>query len=255
MFPLARPIIQGTKLWKIIQRMPKGALLHAHFGVLVPFDISFGTMLKTPGMHLLSPIDLSSAINRDTSPIQFRYIKPTTKITPTGSIWTANYIPYVPVPLTVAADSYPLGGRIEFLKYLKSTVTLSAEESLRHELGVNAIWRKFEKIFLILGSTYSYEPLFRSYLKQLFNALVDDGIQWVELRQAFSIAHITKEGHETPEKTSDYVFDVITEEVKRFQATDKGKDFWGLRTIWSSLRASKRDTIIAGEYHSSNRSV
>jgi adenosine deaminase CECR1 len=246
MFHLARPIIQCTKLWKIIQRIPKGALLHAHFGALVPFDISFETMLKTPGMHISSPVNLASAFNRDMSPIKFSYVKSTTQLEETGSIWTIDYTPNVPVPLTVAANSYPLGGRAEFLKYLKSTVTLSAEELPRHDLGVDAIWRKFEKIFSILGSVYSYEPLFRSYLQQLFNALMDDSISWVELRQTFTIAHVTRKGCETPEMTPDYVLNIITEEVKKFQATSKGQNFLGLRTIWCGLRAWDRDNVLTG---------
>lgn len=225
--------------------MPKGALLHAHFGALVPFDISFEIIIRTPGMHISSDIDLSSKNNLDIAIVHFTYVKPTTDLPETGSIWTKDYAPKVPVPLTLAADSCPFGGRAAFLKFLKSTVTLSSEECLRKEFGVNAIWRKFERVFLILGSTYSYEPLFRSYLRQLFNALIDDGIQFVELRQTFSIAHITREGEEIPETTPEYVLEVIAEELRKFQATSKGKNFWGLRCIWSGLRAWGKESTIA----------
>jgi len=246
MFPLARPFIQGTKLWKIIQRMPKGSLLHAHFGALVPYDIMFDSLLKTPGMHIASPLDLSNVANRKTAAVSFAYVKPTTVLNATGSIWTEDYVPTTPVPVTVAADSFPDGGRVGFLKYLKSILTLSVEESTSHELGVNAIWRSFEATFVIQASLYAYEPLFRSYLQELFKALVADGIQWVELRQTFSLSDIIREGQETRELTPDFMFEVIEEELANFQATPLGKNFWGTRGIWSGIRGFPKDMIIAG---------
>ncbi|EHL03800.1 putative Adenosine deaminase CECR1-A [Glarea lozoyensis 74030] len=38
MFNIAKPALESTKLWKIIQKMPKGALLHCHLGAMVDLE-------------------------------------------------------------------------------------------------------------------------------------------------------------------------------------------------------------------------
>ena len=44
--PLARPYIANTTLWKIVKRMPKGALLHAHLSARLPYENSWKSSSK-----------------------------------------------------------------------------------------------------------------------------------------------------------------------------------------------------------------
>src|SRR5277367_3933587 len=60
MFSLAKERMETTKLWQIIRKMPKGALLHAHMDGMVDFDFLFQRLLCTPGMHIQCAHDLST---------------------------------------------------------------------------------------------------------------------------------------------------------------------------------------------------
>jgi adenosine deaminase CECR1 len=44
--------MEQTKLWKIVRKMPKGALLHGHLDAMVDMDFLFDVLLETPGLHI-----------------------------------------------------------------------------------------------------------------------------------------------------------------------------------------------------------
>ncbi len=53
-----------------------------------------------------------------------------------------------------------------------------------------------------------------------------------------------REGSEKPELDYNHMFQVIDEEVSRFKASEVGKNFWGLRMIWTSMRGLGTKSII-----------
>lgn len=75
MFSLAKERMESTRLWQIVRKMPKGALLHAHMDAMVDFDYLFGVLLETEGMHIFSKGHLGSEVAREGSPFQFRFQK------------------------------------------------------------------------------------------------------------------------------------------------------------------------------------
>jgi adenosine deaminase CECR1 len=80
MFSLAKERMEQTKLWQIIRKMPKGALLHAHMDAMVDFDFLFDTLLATPGMHILCMHAISTPQEFEVSPVKFRFLKTDTGI-------------------------------------------------------------------------------------------------------------------------------------------------------------------------------
>lgn len=75
MFGLAKEKMEKTRLWQIVRKMPKGALLHAHMDALVDLDFIFGALLETPGMHIYCERSLSTAAALETAPVRFKYMK------------------------------------------------------------------------------------------------------------------------------------------------------------------------------------
>jgi adenosine deaminase CECR1 len=181
MFRLAKDRMEGTKLWEIVSRMPKGCLLHGHMDAMVDFNFVLEEVLNTPGMHMASDRSLSTADARADASLSFRYRK---KLQTEGSIWEEGYKPNTYFQITTIADSFPDGGRAGFLKWLKSRCTLSVEDSHEQHHGVNAIWDKFAKCFLVVENMIHYEPVFRSFLRRLMRDLKADGVNWAELRYA-----------------------------------------------------------------------
>lgn len=75
MFGLAKERMERTKLWQIVRKMPKGALLHAHLDAMVDLDFIFGALLGTPGMHVYCERSLSDPAALEFPPIRFKYLK------------------------------------------------------------------------------------------------------------------------------------------------------------------------------------
>ncbi|CAG8949262.1 hypothetical protein HYFRA_00004887 [Hymenoscyphus fraxineus] len=233
MFSLAKERMESTALWKIMKKMPKGALLHAHMDAMVDFDYLFGVLLETKGMHIYCNSALDTEVAREGAPVKFRFqVKDRVD---GASIWSPEYVPDTPILLTQAADAFPKGGRQGFIAWLKDRCTITNTESIEHHHGVDAVWRKFSSCFGILNTIMFYEPIFRLFMRRMLKQLLDDGVKWVDLRLAFVFRYY-KEGKDEPEDTFHEMFRVFGEEIENFKKSEEGKGFWGARMIWTGLR-------------------
>lgn len=245
MFSEAKKLMETTKLWQIVRRMPKGALLHAHLDAMVDLNFLFDLLLSTPGMHIYCTTAITTAKELETSPVKFKFVKSCNyKVgNRSPSIWSIQYIPNTPIPVTETADSFPDGGRPAFLAWLRSRCSITERESKEHYNGVNDIWKKFSSVFLILDTILFYEPIFRLCLRRIFIQLHADGVRWADLRLAFTF-HYYREGNEHPETDFSRLFQVFHEELEKYQASEEGKTFWGSRIIWTGIRILESRKII-----------
>ncbi len=241
MFALAKKRMETTKSWQIISKMPKGALLHAHFDAMIDADWLIDQILAVEGMAMVAERGLSSAEARENASISFQYSG--TIPEDFTSIWSESYQAKQLVPVKAAADRFPEDGRKGFKLWLEGRCTITQEESLNHHHGVDAIWRKFQSTFPILGSMIFYEPIFRASVQRLLHQLLKDGLQWADFRIAFVFKY-RRENRSEPDDSYEEFFNVFREEVKKFQATEEGKQFWGCRFIWTTLRRLRKKEIV-----------
>ncbi|KAF4125773.1 adenosine deaminase CECR1 [Geosmithia morbida] len=247
MFPLAKERMESTKLWTIMRRMPKGALLHAHMDAMVEFDFLLEQLLSMPGMHMRSDRPLVDATAMENSRVEFRYREREVVADGQGSMWQSGYEPGRFLLLTSVADGFPRG-RAGFLAWLKGRCTLHVEDSHDHHLGIDAIWEKFARCFVVVASIIHYEPMFRAFLRRLMRQLKDDGVNWAELRFTWPLNYC-RDRQETPEKDYVHMFEVLDEEITRFKESPEGQGFWGLTTIWTSLRSSSTRPLVESMDH------
>ncbi|KAH6649745.1 hypothetical protein F5144DRAFT_588399 [Chaetomium tenue] len=231
------PSKETAKSWQIIRRMPKGALLRAHCHSLVDISHLLEVALSTPGICISCPdgnLATQSARNEGGFRIQFR----AKTNTDDASIWSADYAPGTYIALSKAADDYPEGGRKGFAEWFKGRCMNSTQDSnLRTHRGTPLTCPE-----AINGMIY-YEPIWRAFLQRLMVNLVEDGVYWLELRLTFPFGYY-REGSEASDPDHDHLFQAIGEEVARFQATDSGRRFWGLRVMWSTSRRQDPRSII-----------
>lgn len=248
MFMLAKKRMEGTKLWQIMKKMPKGALLHCHLEAMVDQEWLFREALQTDGMHISASGSLDTKQARDTELFSFHYKSNVTA--PGTSLWEPGYTPGVSVPLVDAAGSFPDGGREGFIAWLCSRCSITFHESISHHHGINSIWDKFTSCFMMLKTLVYYEPIYRKFLRTMFEQLAKDNIQYVDLRAAFAFEYF-KQGEQDPMAEGEGYTEavrVLGEELERFQATDQGNDFWGARMIWTSIRSLDNRAICRSEY-------
>ncbi|KAI0160754.1 hypothetical protein GGR57DRAFT_499435 [Xylariaceae sp. FL1272] len=246
MFADAKPLIPTTKLWAIVSRMPKGSLLHVHSSAILQFETIFSILLDTPGIVITASQDVSTELSAENATLAFSHVSDFAADPKVAnvSIGSPYYVPGTKVPVIYAADSFS-GGRTAFIDFLMAKVAVTREEVLRHDLGVDEIWRKFQSCFDPLGSAMTYEPVIRKTYQSVFDAWVDDGIMWVELRSGGSSAKLVPDGKDTPDPDLDFWIRVLLDELRKFQATEKGKAFWGIRIIWADWRGADRERLMS----------
>ncbi|KAK4493611.1 hypothetical protein PRZ48_015278 [Zasmidium cellare] len=242
MFSLAKERVEKSKLWQIVKKMPKGALLHCHLDATGDMDWLIETAFATPGICILSEQPLDTVERRTKSLFKFRFTKPeSTSETP--SIWSSSYTPNTRIPIAQAAETFPSGGKPAFTAWLKARMTITEEESISHHMGPNDIWTKFISCFAIVKTLHRYEPIFRAFIRLILKSLHDDGIRWVDIRTDFTTPYF-REGSETPEGGHYTLLEHLEEEIAAFKASPSGAGFWGARVIWTTIRHGPTRTII-----------
>ena len=244
MFTLARERMETTELWKVIEKMPKGALLHAHMDAMIDIDWLVDQALAEKGFCILAPEGLTDKDKRSTSTLQFRYYpdEEIKKQKNTGSIWTTAYKSDTPIPIREAQRTFP-DDETTFKKWLINRCTVTSEESLCHHHGLDAIWRKFQSTFRVITWMFTYEPIFRRAIQRLLGQLASDSINYVDFRIAF-VFEFRKQGRTTGQigKYDDF-FKVLGEEIDKFKRSEAGKNFKGVRMIWTAIRKMDNRTL------------
>lgn len=243
MFQHAKGRMEKTNLWKIVEKMPKGSLLHAHMDAMFDIDFLIDQLFATPGIHISAPKPLITPQDYDAAPVTFQFSSRSQGNTEKPSIWYDTYEPSTLIPVQNAAASFPKSGEAGFREWLKSRCMLMPEHSYHHYHGVDAIWAIFARIFPVINSILMYEPIFRACLRRMLAELAADGIRYVEFRIAF-VFQYRKEGHDDPEENYDEWCRVVEEEVARFKATEQGKKFYEARIIWTTLRGFSNADIV-----------
>ncbi|KAK2827852.1 hypothetical protein FQN49_007276 [Arthroderma sp. PD_2] len=241
MFRLAKGRLESTLLWKIVNRMPKGALLHCHLTAMVEGSWLFEQVLHVEGLHVCASEALDSEAARARAVVRFKYAS-----TEQGgaSIWSPDYEANRYVPASQAADTFPSTGRRGFVAWLSGRVTISKQQSIEHHMGVNEVWRTLISAWPPLGSLLRYEPIYRLFIRKMLQTLAADGVQWVEIRDVFGNP-FTREGHDVADAGFEYRIAVAGEEIEAFKRTKEGKGFWGGRVIWTAPRSLDADSLLA----------
>ncbi|KAI5781924.1 hypothetical protein EDC01DRAFT_752086 [Geopyxis carbonaria] len=250
-FTLAKERMEGTMLWRIVRRFPKGALLHAHLEAMVDMDWLLDRALETDGMCIRSPIPLTSWAALNTAAFEFEFSPVAAAATAdAAAIYTAAYTPHTLLPLhhVAAAFPTPCAGvtlpttpptttpatpAAAFRAWFKSRTTITAAESMKQHEGINLIWAKFQSVFGIIHGLVFYEPIFRRFVTEVLSNLLADNCHWADIRIAFLMT-LRAAGTGAPLPRSDVVR-IFGETVDDFKAAHP--QFWGARIIWTTVRA------------------
>lgn len=194
-FPPAAPFhrskthIEGTPLFKLLKKMPKGGALHLHFDAVIDYHWVVDKAIATPNSYVF--LDKNSAEN------------------PYGKIhfYREGQAPKGYVEMSQADRANP-----NFRKELHDLLTLQ-EEVLQDTL---AIWDEFEYIFDRIRGFYTYEPILKDFYRQVIKDMIADGVQHLEdrtiLGDLYDLEHQT---NHFPLDTRIKYIQEVAEEVKK----------------------------------------
>ncbi|KIJ25243.1 hypothetical protein M422DRAFT_62279 [Sphaerobolus stellatus SS14] len=232
-FLTAKSIIDRTSLFKIIRRMPKGALLHIHLGASVKASALLDIALEHPELHIRTSETLKS--DRETQPLpDFRpFSSRQGSITDLSS---SDYLPNTWVPLQEARASCSLGVA-EFDAWIISSLTINPTEAYGTHNTVSKIWKKFQSTFDVSEGILSFFPIWKRYFRELFQSSMEDGIMYIE--SSYNFPTIFQPDCVTRVSNAEFLqlFDEVINEVK-MEMKKQGREghFQGAKIIYSCMR-------------------
>ena len=152
--------IKESEVFHIIEKMPKGAILHAHDTALVSADYLV-TLTYRDNLWICNDTDKNA--------ITFRFAleKPSPN---NGYEWKS------------VANERSRIGNAEFDKMVRPYFTLFTNDPLTEFKDINDVWARFMKIFMAVEPLVTYAPVWRAYFKHALKEFYADGVQYLEFR-------------------------------------------------------------------------
>ncbi|KAM8977903.1 adenosine deaminase 2 [Sarcophilus harrisii] len=208
----AKKLIEESKVFHVLKKMPKGAALHLHdFGIL-SVDWLVRNVTYRPHCHLC--------------------------FTPSGNLKFRFADPAPPTPKPedcsewILLEKYrrQLQNVTEFDNSLLQNFTLVLENPERAYSDQAVIWTRFENIFITVDGLVHYAPVFREYFARGLQEFYEDNVQYLELRATLYPVY------ELNGQTYDQEWSLKTyQEVAQKFARDH-PDFIGVKIIYSDHR-------------------
>ena len=201
-FNQIKPLIENSKLFDIIQSMPKGGLLHTHSGGITDAKWIIAMVRQYKESYVY--------VQKDNDEYIFGQL----------AFFGKDNVPAGFVNLDEKLNTDP-----GFEKQLQELLLLKRDQLCSY----TDYWIEFEKRFKRTGSLLSYRPFFKAYYQKGFQDLIKDNVQHVEIRFIFDQLYDFQHG-KYPLNTS------ITDLQEILKEVHKTAPQFTLKLIYSSFK-------------------
>ncbi|XP_059181782.1 adenosine deaminase 2-A [Centropristis striata] len=207
----AKPLIQKSPIFKLLQEMPKGAALHIHTSSLVGAEWLVKNVTYRPNCYVCFTWDNS-----------VRFLFSERQPFPR---WDCFYWQLL------QSLRARIGDTTGFDNSLMQQLTLVTEDPEEEYPSQEVVWERFEKAFMAAAGLISHGPVLQDFLYRGLEELHHDNIMYLELRSGLSRTY------ELDGSIHDKVWTLklFQEVIKRFTADHP--DFLGARLIICVHRA------------------
>ncbi|TZF99279.1 adenosine kinase (plasmid) [Chryseobacterium panacisoli] len=204
-----RPLIEGSKLYEVLQNMPKGGLLHTHSGGITEVQWIISAARKYNECYVYD--------QKDNDQFIFGQL----------AFFEKGKVPNGFVSLDKKLNTNP-----DFEKQLQDLLTLKRD----HLCSYTDYWIEFEKRFKRINLLLPYRPFFKEYYLKGFQDLIKDKVQHVEIRYIFEELYDFQHG-KYPLKTS------ITDLQDILKEIHQSDPQFTLKLIYSSFKFLDNESI------------
>ncbi|KAF7229287.1 adenosine deaminase 2-A [Nothobranchius furzeri] len=214
-----KTLIEKSPIFKLLQRMPKGAALHIHGSSVVGVEWLVKNVTHRPHCYICFTWDNS-----------VRFLFSDRQPFPR---WDCFYWQLLE---TLRAK---IGDDAGFDNSLMQHLTLFTEDPDGEYPNQDVVWEKFEKAFIAAAGLITHAPVLRDYYRQALEELHKDNIMYLELRSGLSRTY-ELDGTIHDKTWTLNMFQEVTENFKRDHP-----DFLGARIIISVHRALSVSAVTA----------
>lgn len=172
--------IKQSKLFQIIQQMPKGAILHAHDTALCSTDFVV-SLTYWPQLW-----QRTASNNNEILEFKFSRQQPSTEqwqVT-NSTIAVGDNGNHAKMVWRLVSDVRAEIGPSKYDEYVRTLFTLfnkNVNPKIQFR-DINDVWDRFMNIFAYLGPIVTYVPAWKAYYKQAMKEMLADGVQYLEFR-------------------------------------------------------------------------
>lgn len=160
--------IKQSKLFQIIQKMPKGGILHAHDIAVCSADYIL-SLTYTENLWQLTT-------NQSTKVKEFRFSRRHPSHSLHANDNDSQWRLVKDVRNEMGAEKYD-----REIRKLFTLFDRKADPRIQFK-DINAVWKHFMNIFSRFQPIVTYAPLWKAYYKHALKELQQDGVQYLELR-------------------------------------------------------------------------
>lgn len=246
-FLTGKKLIEKTKIFKVLSKMPKGALLHAHFDGTVNTSFLLKLALEQPAIHVRVPEPLTAQNISSILP-EFQPLPAQSFNLQGPSLTSSDYTTNTWVNIATAREQFDksLGGPEGFDKWVIDSMMISPAEAYGTHNTVYKIWRKFTSTFIVSRGIIRFMPVFKQYIKQFLKSSIEDGIMYVEPRVNFLYKSMFgADGMDTVmHREMLQTFDEVIQELKSdLKKQGQENRFFGARIIYSTIKFITPDEL------------
>ncbi|KAL1901521.1 hypothetical protein Sste5346_001928 [Sporothrix stenoceras] len=265
------PIIQKTQVLRVARRMPKGAHLHIHYNaclaptVLLNLAKSMDRMFIFSDEKLIfrdSPKDKAKGVTADQnfflSNIAFQITSVTAakKDNILGNLFSKDYVKDQLMPFRDFLEQFP-ADRIgkSAMDWLAHKLIFSPEETYDIPQTSVGAWKRFNGRTKMMKGLFNYESAYREYTKLFLQDLLDDNIQYAEIRPNFMTANQLWDDEGTKKVDNAGIVQIIIDACEEFKARNAAnvktgvqgakKNFDGIKIIYCTPRSFKNNEVEA----------
>ncbi|GJJ12129.1 hypothetical protein Clacol_006370 [Clathrus columnatus] len=238
----ARSVIESTKLFEILRKMPKAALLHVHMEASVDAAGLLRLALGHPAIH----VRLTGPVHENHSDLLPLEIQPVFNVECghglTTDITSPDYKTGTWIPLTKARETYSLG-EDKFDEMVKSALTINPIDAYKTHNTITKVITKSGPNSLIVTQLLKYNcqlpfPIWEQYVYNFFQSCIDDGIMYAEARISFRQKTMEGEGgkHDVTHDQWIEMFDRALLKIRKELLEGDGDRFFNAKIIYTTLR-------------------
>uniref|UniRef100_A0A8C7GBW8 adenosine deaminase n=1 Tax=Oncorhynchus kisutch TaxID=8019 RepID=A0A8C7GBW8_ONCKI len=206
----AKPLIQRSLIYSLLQRMPKGAALHVHDFSMVGVEWLVRNVTYRPYCYM--------CITEDQS-VRLLFSSGQPKPKPQCSSWMLLE--------TLRAKT---GNTTDLDNSLIRNLTLFTEDPEAAYPSQDVVWKRFEQAFTSAWGLVTYAPVFKDYYYEGLRQFYMDSIMYLELRA------LLPETYELDGSTHDSAWGLKTYQDVTRQFVSEHPDFLGARVIFTVHR-------------------
>lgn len=209
----ARPLIRKSPVYDLLQKMPKGGVLHVHDFSMVAVEWLVSNVTYRPHCYICFTDDHS---------LRFLFSAGTPKDLPRCSTWAL-----LETLRAKARNSTQLDHSI-----MANLTLFTGEDPEAAYPSQDAVWSRFEQAFLVAWGLVTHAPVFRDYYHTGLSQFYADNIMYVEVRA------LLPETYELDGSTHDRAWTLKTYRDVTARFVAQNPDFFGARVIFTVHRGA-----------------